>query len=147
VPERLLMAKVAPEAYKKVFELHAYAQNTVDSALLELIKLRASMLNGCSFCVDLHSKDALKAGESSQRLFAVSVWPESPFFTPEERAALALTDAVTKIGEAGVPDDVWDAAREFWSDKEVADIVMAIIMINAFNRIAISTHQFPTLDA
>ncbi|MEU8632627.1 carboxymuconolactone decarboxylase family protein [Amycolatopsis sp. NPDC048633] len=147
MPERLLMAKVAPEAYKKVFELHAYSQKTVDPALLELIKLRASMLNGCSYCVDLHSKDALKAGESSQRLFAVSVWPESPFFTTGERAALALTDAVTKIGEAGVPDDVWDAAGEIWSDKEVADIVMAIIMINAFNRIAISTHQFPTLDA
>ncbi|MEV6903209.1 carboxymuconolactone decarboxylase family protein [Amycolatopsis sp. NPDC051372] len=89
-----------------MFEQYTYAQGTVDAPLLELIKLRASMVNGCAFCVDMHSKDALKAGESAQRLFAVSVWPESPFFPREERAALALTDAVTKIGEDGVPDEV-----------------------------------------
>ncbi|MEV0069319.1 carboxymuconolactone decarboxylase family protein [Amycolatopsis sp. NPDC050768] len=147
MPQRIVMGKVAPEPYKKVFELYTYAQGTVEASLLELIKLRASMVNGCAFCVDMHSKDALKAGESAQRLFAVSVWPESPFFSREERAALALTDAVTKIGEDGVPDEVWDEAREIWSEKKVADLVMAIIMINAFNRIAISTRQAPTLDA
>ena len=80
--------------------------------MLELVKLRASMLNGCAFCVDMHSREALAAGESSRRLFAVAAWREAPFFDERERAALALTDAVTRLGEHGVPDDVWDAGGE-----------------------------------
>jgi AhpD family alkylhydroperoxidase len=105
------MDKVAPEAYRKVLDLNAYAETNVDSTLLELVKLRASMINGCAFCVDMHSTDATRAGENPRRLFALSAWTESSFFSREERAALALTDAVTKIDEAGVPDEVWDEAR------------------------------------
>ena len=145
--ERLLMGQVAPQAYGKVVELSTYAQANVDSSLLELIKLRASMVNGCAFCVDIHSRDAVKAGENPQRLFALSAWTESSFFTREEQAVLALTDAVTKISEGGVPDRIWDEARSIWSEKELADIVMAVIMINAFNRIAITTHQTAVLTA
>ncbi|GAA5198970.1 carboxymuconolactone decarboxylase family protein [Rugosimonospora acidiphila] len=141
--ERMRMEKVAPGGYRKVFELHTYSQENVDPALLELIKVRASMVNGCAFCVDMHSADAIKAGETPRRLFALSAWRESPFFSEQERVALALTDAVTKIGEDGVPDQLWDEARAIWSEKEVADLVMAIIMINAFNRIAITTRRLP----
>ncbi|MEV0186513.1 carboxymuconolactone decarboxylase family protein [Streptomyces sp. NPDC050625] len=141
--ERMRMDKVAPDGYRKVVELFQYTEANVDPKLLELIMLRASVVNGCAFCVDMHSVDAIKAGESTRRLFAVSAWPESPFFSDEERVALALTDAVTKISEGGIPNMLWEAALEIWSDKEVADIVMAAIMINSFNRIAISTHQQP----
>lgn len=141
--ERMRMDKVAPDGYRKVIELFQYSQANVEPKLLELIMLRASVVNGCAFCVDMHSADAIKAGESSRRLFAVSAWPESPFFSAEERVALALTDAVTKIGEGGIPEPLWEAAREIWSEKQVADIVMAVIMINSFNRIAISTRQQP----
>jgi AhpD family alkylhydroperoxidase len=145
--QRLKMEKVAPEAYRKVLDLNTYAMANVDPTLLELVKLRASMINGCAFCVDMHSTDATTAGENPRRLFALSAWTESSFFTREERAALALTDAVTRIGEAGVPDAVWDEARAVFSEKEIADVVMAVIMMNAFNRIAVSTRQTPRLDA
>lgn len=143
--QRIQLEKLAPEAHRKVVDLFLYAQANLDAGLLNLIMLRASVVNGCAYCVDMHTRDALKAGESSQRLFAVAVWSESPFFSKEERAALALTDAVTLIGQDGVPDDVWDDARAIWSEKEVADLVMAIIMINAFNRIAASTRKTPVL--
>jgi AhpD family alkylhydroperoxidase len=144
--ERLKMEKVAPEAYRKVLELHSYAQATVDATLLELVKLRASLINGCAFCIDMHSVDATAAGEDPRRLFALSAWTESSFFSRAERAALALTDAVTRIADAGVPDTVWDEALDVFTEKEVADIVMAAIMMNAFNRIAISTRKTPTLE-
>ncbi|WP_327147093.1 carboxymuconolactone decarboxylase family protein [Nocardia sp. NBC_01329] len=92
--ERMLMEKVAPQAYRKIVELSLYSQANVDSQLLELIQLRASLVNGCAFCIDMHSRDAIKAGESVQRLLALAAWTESPFFSREERAALAVTDAV-----------------------------------------------------
>jgi AhpD family alkylhydroperoxidase len=141
--ERMRLEKVAPGAMKAMNELEKYVRGTVDPKLLELIKLRASVLNGCAYCVDMHSRDALKAGESTQKLFGVAAWREAPFFTKAERAALALTDAVTHIGEAGVPDEVWREARDIWSEKELADITMAIVAINAWNRIAVSTRMAP----
>ncbi|MDX3054299.1 carboxymuconolactone decarboxylase family protein [Streptomyces sp. NE06-03E] len=141
--ERMRMDEVAPGGYRKVMELFQYSQATVDPVLLELIMLRASVVNGCAFCVDMHSADAIKAGESARRLFAVSAWRESPFFSEEERTALAVTDAVTKIGDDGIPAQLWAAAREIWSEKKLADIVMAAIMINSFNRIAISSRALP----
>jgi AhpD family alkylhydroperoxidase len=139
--ERFRMEEVAPVAYRKVIDLHVYASENVDAGLLALVELRASMVNGCAFCVDMHSTDAAKAGEDPRRLFALSVWRESSFFTREERAALALTDAVTNIGTNGVPDDVWDEARQVFSEKETADLIMAVITMNAFNRIAISSRK------
>ncbi|MGK5742314.1 carboxymuconolactone decarboxylase family protein [Micromonospora sp. URMC 103] len=140
-------AKVAPEAYHAVMGLEKYVQANVDHTVLELVKLRASMLNGCAFCVDMHSTDALKAGESSRRLFAVAAWREAPFFTERERTALALTDAVTRLGEHGVPDDVWNAAAAQWSEKELADLVVAIATINVWNRIAVTTQAQPPTGA
>ena len=141
--DRMNIQKVAPEAVKGVLQLESYIRSNVDEKLLHLVKLRASILNGCAFCVDMHSTDALKIGESGRRLFAVSAWRESPFFTDVERAALALTDAITHIGDAGVPDDVWEAARAIGTDKQLADLVMAIVTINAWNRIAVTFHSQP----
>ncbi|WP_262287538.1 carboxymuconolactone decarboxylase family protein [Micromonospora sp. MA102] len=143
---RMDTAAVAPEAYRAVLGLEKYVQQNVDHTVLELVKLRASMLNGCSFCVDMHSRDALGAGESSRRLFAVAAWREAPFFNERERAALALTDAVTKLGEHGVPDDVWDAAAKVWSEKELADLLVAIATINVWNRISVSTRTEPPVE-
>ena len=141
--ERLNPQQASPEGYRAVLNLEKYVRSCVEPTLLHLIKLRASILNGCSFCVDMHSADALAAGESARRLFAVAAWRESPFFTDEERAALALTDAVTQIAEAGVPDPVWDDARKFWSETQLADLLMAIVTINTWNRLSIASHKQP----
>jgi AhpD family alkylhydroperoxidase len=147
VPEsRLAVGKVAPEGYRAVLGLEKYVAGVVEPVVFELIKLRASMLNGCSFCVDMHSRDAAGAGEDSRRLFAVAAWHEAPFFTRRERAALALTDAVTRLGEHGVPDDVWAEAAEVWSEEELANLILAIGTINLWNRIAISTRTGPPIN-
>lgn len=98
----------------------------MDRTVLELVKLRTSILNGCAYCVDMHSRDALAAGEQSRRLFAVAAWREAPFFDERERAALALTDAVTRLGEHGVSDEVWDTAVKHWSEDGVVNLVLAI---------------------
>ncbi|MEW2382882.1 carboxymuconolactone decarboxylase family protein [Micromonospora sp. NPDC047707] len=144
--QRMNTAEVAPEAYQAVLGLEKYVRANVEHTVLELVKLRASMLNGCAFCVDMHSRDALSSGESSRRLFAVAAWREAPFFDERERTALALTDAVTKLGEHGVTDDVWDAAAKVWSEKELADLVMAIATINVWNRIAVTTRAQPPAE-
>ena len=144
---RMNTAKVAPEAYRAVMGMETYVRANVEHGLLHLIKLRASILNGCTFCVDMHSRDALAAGESSRRLFAVAAWREAPFFDERERAALALTDAVTRLGEHGVPDDVWDAAAKVWSEKELADLLLAIATINVWNRLSVATRTQPPVEA
>ncbi|MFY1595804.1 carboxymuconolactone decarboxylase family protein [Micromonospora sp. WMMD737] len=136
--QRINVAEVAPQAYQAVLGLEKYVRANVEHTVLELVKLRASMLNGCAFCIDMHSRDALASGESERRLFAVAAWREAPFFDERERTALALTDAVTRLGEHGVPDDVWDAAAKVWSEKELADLLMAIATINVWNRIAVT---------
>ncbi|MEU8024079.1 carboxymuconolactone decarboxylase family protein [Micromonospora harpali] len=141
---RIDLTAVAPEAYRAVSGLERYARDNVDHTVLELVKLRASMLNGCAFCVDMHSREALAAGESSRRLFAVAAWREAPFFDERERTALALTDALTRLGEHGVPDDVWDAAAKVWSEKELADLTVAIATINVWNRIVAATRRRPS---
>ncbi|MFC3500860.1 carboxymuconolactone decarboxylase family protein [Micromonospora krabiensis] len=145
--QRMNAAEVAPGAYQAVLGLEKYVRANVDHTILELVRLRASMLNGCAFCVDMHSSDALRAGESSRRLFAVAAWREAPFFDERERTTLALTDAVTRLGEHGVPDEVWDAAAKQWSEKELADLVMAIATINVWNRIAVTTRTQPPTEA
>ncbi|MET8351995.1 carboxymuconolactone decarboxylase family protein [Micromonospora sp. NPDC005206] len=141
--QRMNPGEVAPKAYQAVMGLEKYVQSNVDHTVLELIKLRASMLNGCAYCVDLHSRDALASGESNRRLFAVATWREAPFFDERERTALALTDAVTRLGEHGVSDEVWDAAAKVWSEKELADLVMAIATINVWNRIGVTLRLEP----
>ncbi|HLU44238.1 MAG TPA: carboxymuconolactone decarboxylase family protein [Natronosporangium sp.] len=141
--QRMSVAEVAPEGFHAVLQLEQYVRKAVDPKVLELVKLRASMLNGCAFCVDMHSQDALANGESSRRLFAVAAWREAPFFTARERAALALTDEVTRLGEAGVTDQTWEEARKVWSEEEIAHLLLAIATINVWNRLAVATRMAP----
>jgi AhpD family alkylhydroperoxidase len=131
--------KVSPGGVKALHALEQYLRSSgLEPALIELVKLRASLMNGCAYCVDLHTKDARAKGETEQRLFAVSVWRETPFFSPRERAALAWTEAVTKIGRNGVTDALYDEARAQFSEKELVDLSLAVIAINAWNRLAVT---------
>jgi AhpD family alkylhydroperoxidase len=143
---RLPINEIAPDAYKAVAGLEAYSRKNNDPVLYELVKLRASMINGCAFCVDMHSRDALAAGESSRRLFGLAAWHDTPFYTEKERAALALTDSVTRLGDHGVPDDVWDTAAKHFTEIELANLLMAIATINVWNRLSISTQNQPPLE-
>lgn len=141
--QRMRMDQVVPEAYKAVLGMEKYCRTHVDATMYELVKLRASVVNGCSYCTDMHSRDALAAGESSERLFAVAAWHDAVCFTEKERAALALTDAATTLGYGGVSDEVWDEATKHWSEEEVANLIMAIATINVWNRVAITTRATP----
>jgi AhpD family alkylhydroperoxidase len=116
---------------------------TLDPALRELVKLRASVLNGCAFCVDMHTTEAREAGEGDRRLAAVAAWRHAPFFTARERAALALTDAATRLGDEGVPDEIWDEARAHFSPDELGNLVWAIAAINSWNRLAVTLQTTP----
>jgi AhpD family alkylhydroperoxidase len=137
---RLAWAKVDPAAYQAMSQLDQVSTGLLDPTLAELIKMRASGLNGCAFCLDLHARDATAKGETLQRLIVVGAWEEAPYlFTEREQAALALTDAVTRLGEHGVPDDVWDRAAAQFDEKELVQVLTAIVTINAWNRLAIAT--------
>jgi len=136
---RIDYAKAAPGALEAMYGLEKYVrQSGLEPALLELVKLRASQINGCAFCVDMHTKDARARGETEQRLYAVVVWRDTPFFTGRERAALAWTEAVTQVSWQHVPDDVYEWARQHFSEKELVDLTVAIIAINGWNRLSIS---------
>lgn len=139
------LRKVSPAGLRAVFGVENYVQGVVDHTLLHLIKIRASMLNGCAFCLDMHTTDALKEGESSQRLFGVAAWRESSFYDERERAALALTDAVTVLERTGVPDEVWDAAVEHFGQEGVANLLLAIGTINLWTRLNVATRRQPEL--
>ncbi|WP_144123685.1 carboxymuconolactone decarboxylase family protein [Catellatospora sichuanensis] len=139
------LGEIAPEGYRAVLGLEKYLHKSLDGRLLELVKLRASMLNGCAYCVDLHGTDLLKNGDDVRRVLGVSTWWEFPGFDARERAALALTDAVTKLGDRGVSDEVWDTARAAFTDKEVADLILAIGTINLWNRIGVTTRMHPAV--
>lgn len=141
--QRIDFSKTAPAAFRAVYGLETFAQGQVDPTLLHLIKVRASMVNECSFCVDMHTTDALKDGETTQRLFGLAAWSDSPFYDERERAALALTDAVTLLGRGGVPDDVWDAAVAQFGAEDTAHVLLAIGMINLWNRLMIATRRQP----
>ena len=136
---RIDYSAVLPEAMKPLYALHRYSeQSGLEQSLLELVRLRASQINGCAYCVDMHSKDARSKGESEQRLYALSVWRETPSYSERERAALAFTEAVTLIANQHVSDEVYAAAREQFSDAELVKLMMAITMINTWNRFAIT---------
>lgn len=139
---RLDVHQHAPEGYRAVAALDAYVARHLDRVLLDLVKLRASQLNGCAYCVDLHAADLEKAGVASRTLHGVAVWRETPFFTDRERAALALTEQVTLL-PAGVDDATWDAAARAFPERELADLVLAIGTINLWNRIAVPTRLAP----
>ena len=136
---RIDYEKVAPGAVQALLRLEEYACGTgLESSLLELVRLRASQMNGCAYCVDMHTKDARNRSETEQRLYAVAVWEDAPFFTERERAALAWTEAVTWVSWKHVPDDVYQAARRHFSEKELVDLTLAVIAINGWNRLSIS---------
>ncbi|CDZ76436.1 alkylhydroperoxidase AhpD family core domain protein [Legionella massiliensis] len=137
--------KVSPEAVKSLMSLEGYVNNCgLDKSLRELIKLRVSQINGCTFCVDLHCSDALKAGESQRRINAIVVWREAPFFTERERAALAWAEAVTLLSETHAPDDLYQDLLKYFSEKEAVDLTMVIITINSWNRLAVSFRKLPS---
>lgn len=145
-PQRFDSSEVAPGTLKAMLGLEKYTHSSecsIELPLLELVKTRASQINGCGFCLDMHTKDARAAGETEQRLYTLSVWYETPFFTPRERAALAWTEAVTLIAEDGVPDELYEAARKQFSEKELADLTLAIVAINGWNRFAIAFRKEP----
>jgi AhpD family alkylhydroperoxidase len=137
MPAFLNYAKASPDSYQAMlkFSQHAH-QMALEPALLELVRIRASQLNRCAFCLDMHTIDARAAGETEQRLYAVAAWEEAPFFTMRERAALAWTEAVTRLSEAAVPETLYQATREQFSEKEIVDLTLAIIAINGWNRLA-----------
>ncbi|MFJ5956014.1 carboxymuconolactone decarboxylase family protein [Paenarthrobacter sp. NPDC092416] len=134
--------------YAAVIGLEGYARKSVDPQLYELIKLRASILNGCGFCVDMHASDGAKHGIPSRKLHAVAAWQHSKvFFDAREQAVLALTDAVTNLGPATVTDDIWEAAAAHFDDGQMGALILAISTINVWNRIAISVGMQPPVDA
>lgn len=142
--ERIAYAKVAPEALRAHYALEAYVRGCgLEHPLLELVKTRASQLNGCAYCIDMHTKDARAAGETEQRLYAIPVWRETPFFTERERAALAWAEAVTNVAYDHVPAAEFEAVRKQFSDKEVADLTLATVAINGWNRVAIAFRAVP----
>jgi AhpD family alkylhydroperoxidase len=141
------LSKVVPAGFRAVFGLEKYVQGALDHSVLALIKVRASMVNECAFCVDMHTTDALKDGESSQRLFGLAAWRESSFYDERERAALALTDAVTHLAPGGVPDEVWDGAVEQFGEEGAANVLLAIGTINLWNRLTITSRKQPVLAA
>lgn len=145
--ERLNVETADPKAYRAVLGLENYVQNSgLEPGLLHLIKLRASQVNGCAFCVDMHSKEALADGESQQRLNLLCVWRESPLYTERERAALEWTEAVTLVSENHVPDDVYERVLEEFPDEELVKLTMAVAAINTWNRLAISFRKLHPID-
>jgi AhpD family alkylhydroperoxidase len=144
---RLDYRAVAPEGIKCLTSLYGYlAKSGLDPSLLHLVFLRVSQINGCAYCVDLHSRDALRDGDSVRRVNNLVTWREAPFFTARERAALAWAEALTRIVETGAPDDAFAAVRAQFSDKELADLTYAIGMMNALNRVSIGFRNAPAAE-
>lgn len=141
---RMDYAKTVPGASRAMYALHKYVEDSgLEHSLLELIKTRASQINGCAFCIDMHTKDARARGETEQRLYALNAWRETPFFTDRERAALAWTESLTLISENHVPDDVYAEASQHFTEVELVNLTMAVIAINGWNRLAISFRSVP----
>lgn len=142
--QRINYVTVAPEGVRALGDLEAYVRRSgLEPGLVELIKTRASQLNGCAYCIDMHTKDARAAGEVEQRLYALAAWRETPFYTDREQAALAWTEAVTLVSQAPVPDDLYQEARRHFSEKALVDLTLALVAINAWNRLAISFRTVP----
>ncbi|WP_395065738.1 carboxymuconolactone decarboxylase family protein [Paraburkholderia silvatlantica] len=141
---RLDFYKASPEGTKAMIALEERAsKSSIEKPLAELVRLRASQINGCAYCVDMHTTDARKGGETDRRLATVSVWRETPFFTERERAALEWTESVTLLAQTHVPDEVWERVKPHFSDQEIADLTLLIIAINGWNRIAVTFRKLP----
>ena len=137
--QRIDLTKTGHHALKALFGINGYlAKSSIEQKLFDLIYFRVSQMNGCAFCLDMHSKDLRAKGESEQRLYMIAAWRESPVYSDRERAALAWAEAVTKLGEGGVPDEVYEWARQEFSEAELIDLTMAVIAINTYNRINIA---------
>lgn len=137
---RFNYAKVYPQVLEKMMEMENFAKSSgIETKLYELIKIRASQINGCAFCINMHTVDARKLGEEERRIYLLNAWREAPYYTEKERAALELTEYVTKISEHGVPDDLYTRVRAQFEEKEFIALIVVINTINSWNRIAIST--------
>jgi len=140
--QRIDVLELEPQAYRAMTGLEQYLKGTdLSLKLRELIKIRASQINGCAYCIEMHTKEAKKAGESEQRMYALSAWWESPLFDEEERVALAMTDEITKITERGLTKETYQKAEKLFSSNAIAQIIMQIGVINIWNRIAVATHK------
>ncbi len=141
---RIDARKYLTEPQKSLYAIETYfAECGLDHKLLHLIKMRASQINGCAYCIDMHSKDARALGETEQRLYELDAWRETPFYTERERAALAWTESLTLVSETHVPDDVFEEVRKQFSEKEIVDLTLAVGMINLWNRLAIALRAVP----
>jgi AhpD family alkylhydroperoxidase len=146
--QRIDVTKVSQAALKAVSALQSYVdQSGLDAKLRELVKIRASQINGCAYCVAMHTKDARKLGETDERMHLLDAWREAPIYTAKEQAALAWTEALTKITEGHVPDEVFDQVRKQFSEREIVDLTAAVTTINTWNRIAISFRAMPQVSA
>ncbi|HET6567519.1 MAG TPA: carboxymuconolactone decarboxylase family protein [Rhodothermales bacterium] len=138
IQPRIDFTKAAPEGLTAIRRLEAYVQRSgLEESLLNLVRMRASQINGCAYCLDMHSKDARAAGETEQRLYTLSAWRETPFFTDRERAALEWTEAITRISANPISDDLYERTSRYFDEKELTDLTFAIVAINGWNRLAI----------
>src|ERR1700744_3844440 len=142
---RLPIDKVATGALHAMLSLEGYIRKSskLEPSLLELVRMRASQINGCAYCLDMHSKDARAAGETEQRLYALNAWRETPFFTDRERAALEWTEALTLISETHAPDDVYEQVRQRFTDEELVNLSLAIVTINGWNPLSLGLRRVP----
>lgn len=141
---RLDFYKASPNVIKGMLALEEQVKrSTLEKSLVELVRLRASQINGCAYCVDMHSTDARKGGEGERRLATASVWRETPFFTDRERAALEWTESLTLLAETHVPDDTWERVKPHFSEAELADLTLLIVAINGWNRFAVAFRKLP----
>lgn len=144
---RFIMGKVFPKGYSAIGNLYKVAtESSIDKSLQELMYIRASQINKCAFCIDGHTKKARSYGVTEQKIYALSAWEESNLFTEQEKAVLALTEAITLISKEQLPDRIYDEVQKYFSQEEIAELIMAAIMINTFNRVAISTRLIPQID-
>lgn len=140
--KRISIHEIERNTYKAMVNMESYVRNSqIPPLLRELIKIRASQINGCAYCIDMHTEEALSIGETPRRIFAISAWRESPLFTEEERAALQLTEEITLISKEGVTEETYNRVIKFFGERGVAQIIMQIVMINSWNRVAVSTQQ------
>ena len=141
---RLDFYKASPTGTRAMMALEkTISECGLEKPLMELVRLRASQINGCAFCVDMHTTDARKGGETERRLAAVVVWREAPFFSARERAALEWTEALTLVAQTHVPDAVWDTVRPHFTDQELADLTLLVVAINGWNRISVGFRKIP----
>jgi AhpD family alkylhydroperoxidase len=142
--ERIHYTRISPGAYHALLGLEEYLHGCgLEESLLNLIKLRASQINGCAYCLDMHWKDLRVSGENEQRLYSLDAWEESPYYSDRERAALAWTEAVTRISETRVPDEIYEEAKKQFTEKELADLTVAVATINMWNRLLIAGRKKP----